>query len=377
MNSSNITTTSNPGPLELPIVPRQIIIYSIVFFATIFNNILIIFVIVSKRRLRNVSNGLMVSMFITGCLFAILYIFPRWVYPYWTHSPFLCSILPNTGITLIICSNLHQCTISLDRFLRVTLPFNYNKVARKRYAIIAIVVIWIVSIFSGYFINMFYGFYRTDECHIYYTAREGVIYSIYYIITYSILFFLPLAITAGTYVRIFIIINSKSRQELFYKRSRVTRSTLNKNLKAAKQVVMMTGVYALCWFPFIILVFIVAIAAFAGNISSIVGLLIEIFQYFAFSYHAINPLLYAFITASVKRALINKARRCCRLPVTDRRDSRTLSTRSSFVRTNSMDLASHVKPRSNGKVKSVSDHSLIESTYIDREFNNNQEPNKL
>ena len=366
MNSSNTTT----GHFEYPIVLRRIIIYSIICCATIFSNGLVILVIITKRRLRTVSNALMVSMFITGCLFAILYIFPRWIYPYWTYSPFLCSILPNTGITLIICSNLHQCAISLDRFLRVTLPFNYDKVARKRYAASVVIVIWIVSIFSGYFLNMFLGFYWSSHCHLRYTPEEGEIYRIYYVVTYSVLFFLPLAIIGATYVRIFVIINSKSRQELYYKRSRAPRSTLHKNLKAAKQVAMMTGIYSICWFPFIILTFITSLAVFGGSSTRTIAILIEIFQYPAFSYHAINPLLYAFITASVNRALTNKFRRCCGLP--DRRDSRSFSTRSSFVRTNSMDLASHVKPRSNGKVKSPSDLSLTENTCIERKPNNKE-----
>ncbi|EDV21879.1 uncharacterized protein TRIADDRAFT_59533 [Trichoplax adhaerens] len=371
MNATNVTRPT--GPLTLPIVLRRIIIYSIIVAITVGTNSLVIYIIATKKRLRTVSNGLMISMFVTGILFAVLYILPRWIYPYWTHSPFLCSMLPYTGVCLIVCSNLHQCAISLDRFLRVSLPFSYNNVARKRYAIVVIAIIVIISVISGFFLNIFYGFYHGDVCYVVFTQREIFIYRIYLIVVYASLFFAPLAVIFATYIRIFIIINSKSRQELYYKRSRQPRSTLQKNLKAAKQVAMMTGVYSLCWFPFMILTFVSAIAVFSGSASQTATTLLEAFQYLAFSYHAINPLLYAFITASVNQALTNYFRQICNLPASDQRDSRSYSTRSSFIRSNSMDLASQTKLRSNGQVKkSSSSHQLFEQNQ-DQVSNEKQE----
>ncbi|RDD43949.1 5-hydroxytryptamine receptor 6, partial [Trichoplax sp. H2] len=129
----NIThQTSNSNNYQL-IEAESIVVYSVISGLTILTNVSMLVLIISERKLHTMSNWIMASMFFTGIIFGLFYLLPRWaLHNLWVYKdPIACTVLPQTGLALILNFNLHLTLVSLDRYLCVMFPIKYK--IRKTY----------------------------------------------------------------------------------------------------------------------------------------------------------------------------------------------------------------------------------------------------
>ncbi|EDV28454.1 Alpha-1A adrenergic receptor [Trichoplax sp. H2] len=279
--------------------------------ATILTNFGMALIILSKQLNKTVNITVLTSMSFVGMLFAIIYLYPRLVIPDLNDiSPLLCSILPQIGHFTIINLNFHVCLISLDKFYSVSAPFSYQKHATVKKAIVAIVVIWFISVvITTLPLYTFRNIHESHKCISYSSDLQAEL--IFQLFIYSTFFFLPLLIIIVVYGRLIMIsckITSKSMTITVVSRqcnqshSRRAISTRNivKNRKAIVQTAVIIGIFIVLQTPFVIAFLVIQLDLHPSE-SDVLA--IKITRFLAFSYPGINPLVYAYYTADIKSAI--------------------------------------------------------------------------
>ncbi|EDV20487.1 uncharacterized protein TRIADDRAFT_31690 [Trichoplax adhaerens] len=182
--------------------------------------------------------------------------------------------------------NLHLCLISAERYVFVMYPFNYHKIVNRLNVIIALVAVWLLPIF----VMMGSFFYLIND-------------AICLTITLGLLYFIPLFTIVTVYVRIFVLIQSHgSRGQQTESKD---RARLAKNSKAIRQMVILIGVFFICWTPFAIcsLCFL-WISAYINQSLFLaqynMAWAVFVLRYLAYCYPLFHPVLYCYFNAHIK-----------------------------------------------------------------------------
>ncbi|EDV21521.1 uncharacterized protein TRIADDRAFT_30368 [Trichoplax adhaerens] len=282
-------------------------IYAIITGLTLLTNVSMLCLVIKERKLHTMSNWILASMFCAGIAFAIAYLLPRWVifFKWNLYHSFACLILPMTGSGLIINFNLHLALVSLDRYFCFTSPFTYQRPQSRVIAKLAIASVWVLSSFTAYIPLFTFLIPSPGKCA---AQQRSEIYYNYLCTVFVILFFLPLAVLIVTYSRILWIVNNHTqrRQEGIVRSNSVTISAFHRNLRAIKYMIALIGLFILFWLPYIIL-FLVYYATSIASVHTLI--LIRNFQYLAFSYPAVNPILYVYFTPCMRHVMKKKLSR--------------------------------------------------------------------
>lgn len=278
--------------------------YAAISVITLFTNITVLILIITERKLHAMSNWILASMFCAGAVFAMAYLLPRWVFFYqWNiYYSYACLVLPMTGSALIINFNLHLALVSLDRYFCVTLPFEYQRPQTRMIVRLAILIVWFISFFIAYVPLFTFLIPSPGQCIAQLSSR---LYHNYICTVFSILFFLPLIILITTYSRIFWIVNNHTQrsQGIIVRSNSTSISAFYRNVRAIKYMIVILGLFVIFWMPYIILF----LAWFTTSKITVQTLfLIRAFQYLAFSYPAVNPILYAYFTPCIRHVIQKK-----------------------------------------------------------------------
>ncbi|VDP89098.1 unnamed protein product, partial [Schistosoma mattheei] len=68
----------------------------------------------------------------------------------WIFGKLLCHIYNATDVLFTTSSILHLCCISMDRYIAIIYPLNYDKKMSKKYIIILLCIIWTLSFMISY-----------------------------------------------------------------------------------------------------------------------------------------------------------------------------------------------------------------------------------
>ncbi|EDV20597.1 Trace amine-associated receptor 7g [Trichoplax sp. H2] len=299
---SNITNQT-----EIPFETVQsTIVYGVITGLTILTNIFMLALIVSERKLHTMSNWIMASMFCAGIIFGLLYLLPRWVlyYQWVKQDPIACTVLPLTGIGLIVNLNLHLTLVSLDRYFCVIFPFKYEMRKTRLIAMSSVAAVWLLSIFSAYLPLFTILMPPPNTCVKFRPANP--VHHAYLITIFSVLFFFPLLVLIVTYTQILFIVNSHTqRDKIISRRASTPISVIKRNIRAIKHMAIMIGIFILFWLPYVVVFLMLYSSKFVTPTTAQV---IRSLQYLAFSYPAMNPLLYGYFTASLRREIEKRVR---------------------------------------------------------------------
>ncbi|XP_053175194.1 dopamine receptor D4a [Scomber japonicus] len=97
----------------------------------IFGNLLVCLSVFTERALKTTTNYFIVSLAVADLMLAVL-VLPLFVYSefqdgVWTLSTALCDGLMTMDVLLCTASIFNLCAISVDRFIAVLIPLNYNR----------------------------------------------------------------------------------------------------------------------------------------------------------------------------------------------------------------------------------------------------------
>ncbi|EDV29096.1 uncharacterized protein TRIADDRAFT_52625 [Trichoplax adhaerens] len=321
LNATMVAAQVNYPTKDPSLVPGVVISYAILGVLIVLTNSSILLIMLLRKQSLVPQNYLMISLFIDDILFACLYIFPRFLNPFWIRDIQYCAILPALGQMIIVNTNLHLCWISVEKYIAIGYPRWHKLHVRRAFTLPAIILTWFISLLFvcyPYFdfrdlgpISCFLGGPRDKEFR-------------FELVLYSFLFFIPLIAMSITYTRIFIVakrLSSKSFQKHRYSglaengrcedlsiNQVYTKQRVKHHYKTAKVLGAMVSVFFIGWFPFVSISIVLRSMDYQvipQNLYTVVGII----RYIAFSTLIINPILYGYFIAEVRQT-IARATKC-------------------------------------------------------------------
>ena len=286
---------------------------------TLTTNLFLVFLIICRRNLRTLSNAILCSMFICGCAYAVLCIFSSKVMIHWqilSKSRLYSYIIRSSGITFTICYNLHLCGVCIVKMISIISPLRYRILLCRKKTFIIIGIIWAIPIVLGpipALMDFLYWLQNRPSRH--YLIVRQICNTVILIITIIV----PILFTIMLYIVAFIIMNRRNRLAMLAasrahcNHQACQLSNVGRNLIIIKQMLVMLGLFTVCWLPYFI--FIISIDYIQIQISLPFALLhiMDGLSYLALSYPAINPILFAYYTASIRDEIKILIAQCCKI----------------------------------------------------------------
>ncbi|XP_016534960.1 trace amine-associated receptor 1-like [Poecilia formosa] len=248
---------------------------------TVCGNLLVIISIIYFKQLHTPSNYLIVSLAVTDLLVGIV-VFPLSmsfsISSCLYHEDIFCKVRSSFDITLSTCSILNLCCISVDRYYAVCQPLAYRTKISSHVIVVMILVSWGVP---GVVAISLVGFNRA-KCgqNCFFTVVLGKILIV------LITFYFPLLLMICIYLKIFFVAQKQAHSIQSMKNSGTSVSKMER--KATKTLVIVMGVFLLCWLPSFLCT---TVLTFSN--ASQPGPLVEILNWLALSNSTFNPFIYA------------------------------------------------------------------------------------
>ncbi|XP_025027707.1 D(4) dopamine receptor isoform X2 [Python bivittatus] len=121
-----------PPPERDPVRNFAALVFGIFLILFIISgNLLVCLSVCTEKALKTTTNYFIVSLAVADLLLAIL-VLPLYVYSefqggVWSLSMVLCDALMTMDVMLCTASIFNLCAISVDRFIAVSIPLNYNR----------------------------------------------------------------------------------------------------------------------------------------------------------------------------------------------------------------------------------------------------------
>lgn len=200
----------------------------------------------------------------------------RWMFSeqlrtFWNCMDILCGTASIMNLT----------AVSIDRHAAITDPFSYPNVMTSMRAICMIVFVWLYSIVVS---GLRLASWPTRSSYMLFIASAS--------------FFLPLFIMIIMYTKIYLV----ARQQVH--RLRAGRNYA-KDVKAAKTIAILIGLFVLCWGPFFAIILCYAYDQSFPVPSS----LLNVIKWMEYTSSCLNPIIYTFLNRSYRRAF----RKLCKL----------------------------------------------------------------
>ena len=324
MNNSSEPDPTTTGTDKVPAFPPSFVYpvatcHILIVAVAVLGNLIVCYAIITNKSLRSSPTNLFIfslafSDLFTATLavpFDIEGLFLNWA---WKHGEIMCEAWITIYLITVPTSILTLLAVSVDRYKSLKDPLNrfrrFRFMTRKR-AVIVISVIWLYSLIFALIPVMGW---RAFKEFVY----EGVCYfpftEIYSTLSSCLNFIIPLLVTCGIYVKIYLIARSQSStfdKEISLQMrtteacSRQTRSTEEKkiylkNIRAAKTISIFVAVFFFCWVPHSFISITANLCqSCRAKIPNEVRVLVLMFGYLN---SALNPFLFAFRNKRFKAA---------------------------------------------------------------------------
>uniref|UniRef100_UPI00398EE6F0 trace amine-associated receptor 4-like n=1 Tax=Pristiophorus japonicus TaxID=55135 RepID=UPI00398EE6F0 len=278
---------------------------------TIFGNLVVIISVLHFKQLQTPTNYLVLSLAVVDFLvgFVVLpYSMVRSIETCWYFGDVFCKIHSIIDIVLTIVSIYNLCFIAIDRYYAVSDPLLYSIKITLPVTAVTIILIWLFAIFYGFsvFLSDFSkksvdDYMATRSCEgscIAYNKFEGHMDAL-------IVFFIPIFIILGIYVKIFFVLRCKHGKKIGNMPNN-GQCTEENNLKilykkekiAVKNQAVIMGIFTFSWLPFYVNSILNPYFNFLMPSA-----LHDAFTWFAFFNSTLNPMLYAFLYPWFRKTL--------------------------------------------------------------------------
>lgn len=362
MNYSNI---SGSGTLTNNMSETYHIVYAVCFafvsLATVTGNILLFYTILKSAQLRTATNSLLLSL-ATADMVAGSVMMPLYVHLFATGremgdstSKTLCLVRKFLFLLTSGASITSLSVVSVDRMFAVSRPFVYARIMNAKVVTSIIITVWSICL-TLTSCAVFIPIRSWDSFLV--TCRPGVPRISYLAVT-PVLFYLPGVAILLSYIKIFTIARthrrkitvqnepscqpqpvsvieisnmgeertangrprtitlttstSKKTPNTRVKRMSKIRNTLSNDIKAAKTVSILVGLFLACWLP--VASFYLYLSSTGTDVTSNkkLGYLHDAFMFLSFLNAAVDPILYIFLNKELKSALKSNLRTLLKL----------------------------------------------------------------
>ena len=289
------------------------ILGSLLIISTLIGNSLVCINFYLFKELRTVCHYFVISLSAADILVALVAM-PFWCALQVTSNQWLFSqeLRIFWNCMDILCGSasiMNLAAVSIDRHAAITDPFSYQNVMTSVRAIGMIVFVWLYSLLVS---GLRLASWPTKSSYMLFIALSS--------------FFLPLFIMIVMYVKIYFVAR---KQAHLLRRGR----SYAKDVKAAKTIALLIGLFVICWGPFFAI-----ILCFAYDQSCPVpSSLFNVIKWMEYTSSCLNPIIYTFLDRSYRRAF----RKLCKLVRKSRHQSNSSTTAGSQLRDGSSFTGSH------------------------------------
>ncbi|XP_035194397.1 histamine H2 receptor [Oxyura jamaicensis] len=305
MDSCNVTNSTKPMNFTVQLLVGSFLTILIVF--TLCGNVVVCLAVTLDRRLRSLTNCIIVSLAITDLLLALLVLPFSAFYELTREWPFgstLCNIYSSLDVMLCTASILNLFMISLDRYFAVTTPLRYRQVVTPSRVAVGLVIIWAVSLMVS-FLPIHLG-WNTKGTEVQNTTPNCTkkcileVNSIYGLVDSLLTFYIPLVIMCITYYRIFKIAREQAKRinHTWCCSSNTPMPPMVKEHKATVTLAVVLGAFVVCWFPY----FTVFTYRGVRGDNSVEGVPMSIVLWLGYANSALNPILYGTLNRDFRLA---------------------------------------------------------------------------
>lgn len=191
-------------------VTKNIIVitfYSLIVFVSLFGNLMVIYVVLSKRRMRTTTNILIANLTFSDLMmtaFNIPLTVARILLDNWPFGSALCKLVPFVQVTSVYVSTFSMTVIAIDRYQAILKPLG-GRLSSAMPTSIIILSIWLLAALLSIPHAIFnqvveiFSFRILTRCRVIYPEpvdayRQGIT-----VITFLTQYLIPLSITAIAY----------------------------------------------------------------------------------------------------------------------------------------------------------------------------------
>ena len=254
-SSATGTYFSFPSSFVYPVATCHILIIAV----AVVGNLMVCYAIITNKSLRSNPTNLFIFSLAFSDLLTVTMAVPfdiesLFLQGTWRHGEEMCRAWITVYLITVPTSILTLLTVSVDRYKSLSDPLNRFRrcrfMTRKR-ALIVCAVIWLYSLLFALVPIMGWRLY--DEF-----VYEGVCYfpftPIYTTLSSVLNFIVPLLITCGIYIKIYLIArrqhNSFDGEVSRKMRSTAEKKVYSRNIQAAKTISMFVAAFFFCWVPY-------------------------------------------------------------------------------------------------------------------------------
>jgi dopamine D1-like receptor len=214
--------------------------YSMLISGGIILNLLVMITIFSRNRLRTIPNAFMISLSVADFLLATVAI-PLRLVERLNRNISYDNITPILYPCIGAASILSLCFVTLDRYMHIRHPLNYEKHMNKKRAIGIVAGLWVFSILQAL---------------VFFLVQENRFHeAIYNDARLVICFVIPTIFISVTYTKLFLIARSHARVIAATSVTFPHRSwSQKKDFKILKVIALIVGTFVLSWPPFLVAV---------------------------------------------------------------------------------------------------------------------------
>ena len=315
MNNTSAEHNLNSSAAEIPSFNfRPSFVYPVatchilIVAVAVVGNLMVCYAILTNRNLRsNPTNLFIFSLALSDLLtvtlavpFDIEGLFLQW---FWKHGEIMCRAWITVYLITVPTSILTLLAVSVDRYKSLSDPLNRFRrcrfMTRKR----ALVISFVIWIYSFVFASLPVMGWRTEENFVHNSVCLFPFVPLYFILSSVLNFILPLLVNCGIYIKIYLITSSHPNNvdgdDSRKLRSAEEKKVYSRNVQAAKTISIFVGVFLCCWLPFSS----VSIFTFLCGESCSVIIPYEarmVLLMFGYLNSALNPFLFALRNSSFK-----------------------------------------------------------------------------
>ncbi|KAI1287392.1 Octopamine receptor beta-1R [Halotydeus destructor] len=356
LSGTEMPLDSSVNWFSITLTVIKVLVVSVIIFAAIFGNLLVIISVCRHYKLRITTNYFIVSLACADILvaaFAMTFNASVAITGKWIFNWVICDFWNSCDVLFSTASIMHLCCISLDRYYAIIKPLDYPMKITNKTVAMMLATVWISSTLIS-FIPIFFGWYTTQEHLVqrlkYPEKCEFVVNTPYAILSSSVSFWIPCMVMLFVYWRIYM--EATKQEKMLYKsqigpspygghsnnhnkqsrassdqsnrdhitvqapahrgshgddpesgQSTPTKRSINKmkrEHKAAKTLGIIMGAFIACWLPFFIGY--VAMTACETCRENTPDIVVDILFWIGYFNSSLNPVIYAYFNREFREA---------------------------------------------------------------------------
>ncbi|KHJ47087.1 7 transmembrane receptor [Trichuris suis] len=190
-----------------------ILLYTFVFLMAFCGNLLVVYIILMRRRLQNVTNFFICNLAVSDLFVSLTSLWLTPMYGYlgrWVWGNFMCHSVPMIQGAGIFISSLTLTAIAVDRYIVILNPF--KKRMTVKVCLTIIISIWLFSLMLVAPYGLHMELHYSQQCD-YHVCRElwefGELQAAYGFTVMALQFGIPFFIIAICYIRIWHSLSSR------------------------------------------------------------------------------------------------------------------------------------------------------------------------